>query len=51
MGPTRLEKTIQKRLSLPADAFKKIRNTPKYQRLFANAIEASPYRLIASELM
>ena len=48
MDPTQVEKIIQKRLALSEDAFEKIRNTPKYRRLFANAVKASQYRLIAT---
>jgi len=48
MDQTELEKIIQKRLALPEDEFKTIRETPKFQRLFANAKKASRYCLIAT---
>lgn len=48
MDQTRLEKIIQKRLALPEDEFKTIRENPKFQRLFANALKASRYRLVAT---
>jgi len=47
MDPIQLEKIIQKRLALPDDEFKRIRETPKFQRLFDNAFKASRYRLVA----
>jgi hypothetical protein len=48
MDPTKLEKIIQKRLALPEDEFKTIRENPKFQRLFSNALKASHYRLVAT---
>jgi len=48
MDQNRLEQIIQKRLDLPEDEFRIIRETPKYQRLFANAVKASRYRLVAT---
>ena len=48
MDQARLEKIIQTRLALPEDEFKTIRETPKFQRLFANALKASRYCLIAT---
>ena len=47
MDKDHLEKIIRKRLALPDHEFQIIRDNPKYQRLFANAIEASRYRLVA----
>lgn len=48
MDQNRLEQIIQKRLDLPENEFTIIRETPKYQRLFANAVKASRYRLVAT---
>lgn len=48
MDSARLEQIIQKRLNLPENDFKRIRQNPKYQRLFANAVQASRYRLVAT---
>jgi len=48
MDQTQLEKIIQQRLDLSNDEFKTIRENPKYQRLFVNALEGSRYRLIAT---
>ncbi|RLB12434.1 MAG: hypothetical protein DRG82_17075, partial [Deltaproteobacteria bacterium] len=38
---------IQKRLGLEDSEFKVIKNNPKFQRLFDNALAASQYRLVA----
>lgn len=38
---------IQKRLGLDDKEFQVIRDTPKFQRLFDNALAASRYRLVA----
>jgi hypothetical protein len=48
MDQTQLEKIIQKRLALPEDEFKTIHENPKFQRLFANALNAARYRLVAT---
>ncbi len=48
MDPTQLEEIIQKRLALSSDEFKTIRDNPKYRRLFANALKASQYALVAT---
>lgn len=47
MDKEHLERIIQKRLDLPDHEFQIIRDNPKYQRLFANAIQGSRYRLVA----
>ncbi|VBB47716.1 putative integron gene cassette protein [uncultured Desulfatiglans sp.] len=38
---------IRRRLALPPEDFEQIAANPKYQRLFANALKASSYQLIA----
>ncbi len=48
MDKAQLEKIIQKRLALPDHEFKRISDNEKYQRLFANALKASRYRLVAT---
>jgi hypothetical protein len=47
MEQERLAAIIQKRLRLNDDEFKSIRETPRFQRLFVNALKASRYRLVA----
>lgn len=47
MDKLQLDGIIQKRLGLDDDEFRIIRETPKYRRLFENALEASKYRLVA----
>ena len=47
MEKERLEGIIQKRLGLDDQEFQVIKDTPKFQRLFGNALEASRYRLVA----
>ena len=48
MDKTQIEKIIQKRLALPEKDFRKIQENPKFQRLFANAVKASRYHLVAT---
>jgi hypothetical protein len=43
----RLEGTIQKRLGLGDQKLQVIKGTPKFQRLFANALESARYRPVA----
>lgn len=47
MEKEQLIQIIQKRLRLDDKAFQVIRDTPKFQRLFDNAIAGSRYRLVA----
>lgn len=47
MDPNGLIDIIRRRLRLPAEDFEQIAANPKYQRLFANALEASKYQLVA----
>jgi hypothetical protein len=47
MDTEQLTKIIQKRLVLDDEEFKAIRDTPKYQQLFKNALEASKFKLVA----
>ena len=47
MNPEELMRIIQQRLGLDDASFKTIENTPKFQRLFENALAASRYRLVA----
>lgn len=47
MDRERLAAIIRRRLHLEDSDWSIIENTPKFQRLFQNAIEASRYRLIA----
>ena len=48
MDKSQIEKIIQKRLALPEEDFQKIQENPKFQRLFANAVKASRYQLVAT---
>ncbi|MDY6837140.1 MAG: hypothetical protein SWH78_04110 [Thermodesulfobacteriota bacterium] len=43
----RLTKILQKRLGLNDEEFADIKENPKFQRLFANVVEAGKYRLVA----
>ena len=47
MDTSRIKKIIRRRLNLEDDDWSKIKNNPKFQKLFQNAIEASKYRLFA----
>lgn len=47
MERLQLAQVIQKRLGLNDQEFQTIKENPKYQRLFKNALAASKYRLIA----
>ena len=47
MEKEQLVEIIQKRLGLEDREFKAIKDSPKYQRLFENALAASRYRLVA----
>jgi hypothetical protein len=42
-----LEKIIQQRLDLDDQEFQTIRENPKFQRLFENAVKGAKYRIIA----
>ena len=42
-----LSRTIQKRLGLDDQEFEVIKDNPKYQRLFQNALAGARYRLVA----
>jgi hypothetical protein len=43
----RLAKVIRKRLALEKEEFRVIEETPKYRRLFENALQAARYKLVA----
>jgi len=47
MEKDQLIKVIQKRLGLDEGEFQTIKDNPKYQRLFGNALKGSRYRLVA----
>jgi len=47
MERDQLISVIQKRLNLDGGEFQGIKDNPKYQRLFDNALKASRYRLVA----
>ncbi len=47
MEREQIVRIIQKRLGLEDSEFKVIKNNPKFQRLFDNALAASQYRLVA----
>ncbi|MBW1705498.1 MAG: hypothetical protein JRJ86_10090 [Deltaproteobacteria bacterium] len=47
MKKERIINIIQKRLGLEDSEFQAIKNNPRFQRLFDNAVEASRYRLFA----
>ena len=47
MDEDQLVEMIRRRLKLDDQEWKIIEQTPKFQRLFKNAVEASKYRLIA----
>jgi hypothetical protein len=47
MDKNSLVEIIKKRLALEGDDLKAVLETPKYQRLFVNAIKASRYHLVA----
>lgn len=47
MDKEQLVNIIQKRLGLKDQEFQVIRDNPKFQRLFENALRASRYRLVA----
>ena len=47
MKDREITEIIKRRLGLPEEEFRKIEESPKYQKLFQNAITASRYRLIA----
>jgi hypothetical protein len=47
MEREKLIQIIQKRLGLSDEEFQVIKDTPKFQRLFDNALAASQYRLVA----
>lgn len=47
MEKDQLIRVIQKRLGLDDAEFGAIKDNPRYQRLFGNALEASRYRLVA----
>lgn len=42
-----MKEIIRKRLALPENEFKAITDTPKFQRLFENALKGAKYRLVA----
>lgn len=42
-----MKEIIRKRLALPESEFKAITDTPKFQRLFENALKGAKYRLVA----
>lgn len=47
MDKEQLAGIIQKRLGLDDAEFQAIKQTPKFQRLFENAVKGAPYRLVA----
>jgi hypothetical protein len=47
MDKDQLAEMIQRRLKLDDQEWTKVKENPKFQRLFKNAVEASKYRLIA----
>lgn len=47
MDKNQITERIRKRLSLSEEEWGIIAKTPKFQRLFQNAVEASKYRLVA----
>jgi uncharacterized repeat protein (TIGR04076 family) len=47
MDKSQLIDIIRKRLGLNAEEFRKIEETPKFQRLFENALKGARYRLVA----
>lgn len=47
METEKLVEIVKKRLNLEGEEMSAVMNTPKFQRLFANAANASHYRLVA----
>jgi hypothetical protein len=47
MDKTKLAEIIRRRLNLPDQEFDIIKDNPKFQRLFENALKASEFRLVA----
>ena len=47
MDKDQMKEVIRKRLALTDSEFKAIEDTPKFQRLFENALEAAKYTLVA----
>ncbi len=47
MDPEQFIKTIQKRLGLGDQEFRAIKDNPRYQRLFRNALAGARYRFVA----
>lgn len=47
MDKDQMKEIIRKRLALPESEFKAITDTPKFQRLFENALKGAKYRLVA----